>query len=41
MNFSFHFKGRGRIFRFDYVGQEWAFIVFAFVLALVLLKLLS
>ena len=31
----FIFRGRGRIFTFVYIGQKWAFIVFAFVLAFV------
>ena len=37
----FQFKGPRRIFSFDYLGPPWAFIAFAFVLAFVLLRLLS
>ena len=35
------YKDRQRMFGFDYLGPPWAFIVFAFVLAFVLLRLLS
>ena len=35
------YKDRQRMFRFDYGGPPWAFLVFAFVVAFVLLRLLS
>ncbi len=43
MNFTFHYKGQRRIIKIAYIGEEWGFLVFVFVLAVVvvLLRLLS
>jgi len=37
----FHFKGPRRSFSFDYLGPPWAFLALAFLVAFVLLRLLS
>lgn len=37
----FVFKGQRRIFRFDYIGKEWAFVVFVVLVVVALWRLLS